>query len=43
MMFGATDIAGVLTAVSGYWDDAVLIGIGVLLFVIGRKLIKKGV
>jgi len=36
-----TDIPGVTTEVSGYVDAATAIGIAVLLFVLGRKVIRK--
>jgi len=37
----ASNIDQVITAVEQYYDDAVLIGIAVLLFLIGRKVVKK--
>jgi hypothetical protein len=36
-----TDIAGVTDAVSGYADAAIVVGITVLLFVLGRKVVRK--
>ena len=36
-----TDISGVTTAVSGYKDAAIVVGIAILLFVIGRKVVRK--
>jgi len=41
MLFGVTDMTGVLTSVTGYWDSALVIAIGIVLFVIGRKVVKK--
>lgn len=37
----ATDIAGVITDVSDYKDDAILVGVAIVLFIIGRKVVKK--
>jgi len=37
----ASDITGVVTEVEGYWDAVVPISIGILLFVIGRRVVKK--
>lgn len=37
----ATDIAGVITDVTDYKDDAILVGIAIVLFIIGRKVVKK--
>jgi len=37
----ATDIAGVMTDVGGYQTTAMVIGVAVLLFVLGRKIVKK--
>jgi len=37
----ATDITGVITEISGYMDAAIVVGVGVLLFVLGRRVIKK--
>jgi hypothetical protein len=36
-----TDITGVMTSVSGYKDAAIVIGIAILLFVIGRKVVRR--
>ncbi len=36
-----TDIGSTLTSVNGYWTTAETLGIGILLFVIGRKVVKK--
>jgi len=36
-----TDITGVVDEVSGYWTAAQAVAIGVLLFVIGRRVIRK--
>jgi len=40
-MQAATEMTEVLTAVSGYWSSALVIAIGIVLFVIGRKVVKK--
>jgi len=40
-MFGVTDIAQVIETVSGYWDAALVVGVAILLFVLGRKVAKK--
>jgi len=40
-MFAVSDISGVVDAVSGYWDAAAVVAIGVLLFVLGRRVVKK--
>lgn len=37
----ATDITGVVSDVSGYMDAAIVVGVAVLLFVIGRKVVRK--
>jgi len=37
----ATDITGVISDVSGYMDAAIVVGIAVLLFVVGRKVVRK--
>jgi len=37
----ATDITGVVDTVSGYWDAVVAVSIAVLLFVIGRRVVRK--
>ncbi|HEV2210251.1 MAG TPA: hypothetical protein VG167_15850 [Verrucomicrobiae bacterium] len=39
--FAQTDVTGVITAASGYQTAAVVVGIAVLLFVIGRKVVRK--
>jgi hypothetical protein len=36
-----TDIAGAVTAMSTLWDSIELIAIGVIVFVVGRKLFRK--
>jgi hypothetical protein len=36
-----TDITGVVSAVSGYWDAVVVVSVGILLFVIGRRVVRK--
>ena len=35
------DISGVVDSLSGYWTAIKVVAIGVVLFVLGRKLIKK--
>jgi len=37
----ATDITGVINDVEGYMDAAIVVGVAVLLFVLGRKVIRK--
>jgi len=37
----ATDITGVVNDVSGYWEAAQTVAIGILLFVIGRRVVRK--
>jgi hypothetical protein len=36
-----TDMSTTLTSLNGYWTTAEALGIGILLFVIGRRVIKK--
>ena len=36
-----TDLTGTLTSVNGYWTTAEGIGIAIILFVVGRKVVKK--
>jgi hypothetical protein len=36
-----TDLPSTITAVSGYWTSVEVIAIGVLLFVVGRRIVKK--
>lgn len=36
-----TDMTGLITAVSGYWTAVLAIAIPVLLFVIGRRVVRK--
>jgi len=36
-----TDIGGVITAVEGYTDAAIALGIIIMLFVIGRAVVRK--
>lgn len=38
---GETDITGVVDAVSGYWDAVVAVSIAILLFVVGRRVVRK--
>jgi len=40
-LFAATDIDGVISDVSGYKDAAIVVGIAVLLFVLGRRIVRK--
>lgn len=37
----ATDITGVINDVSGYADAAIVVGVTVVLFVLGRRVIKR--
>ena len=37
----ATDLASTITTVSGYWTSVELVAIGILLFVVGRRIVKK--
>lgn len=37
----ATDITEVTTEVSGYKDAAIVVGVAILLFVIGRRVVRK--
>jgi len=41
MFFAATDMTGVIDAVTGYQEAAIVIGIAVLLFVLGRRVVRK--
>jgi len=36
-----TDLTGTLTSLNGYWTTAEGIGIAVILFVVGRKIVRK--
>lgn len=36
-----TDITGVITALDGYFDAALAVGVAVLLFVLGRTIVRK--
>jgi len=36
-----TDITSAITTVSGYWDAILPLALGVVLFVVGRKLFRK--
>lgn len=38
---GQTDITGVTSAVSGYVTAGIAVGVAVLLFALGRKVIKR--
>ena len=35
-----TDITAAISAVSGYWDAAVVIALAIVLFVVGRKVLR---
>lgn len=37
----ADDIGDTVTSLGGYWTDIKLLAIGVLLFILGRRLLKK--
>jgi len=41
--YAQTDISSVVTSVSGYWDAIKVVGIAILLWMLGRRVIKKGV
>lgn len=36
-----TDISSTITSVNGYWTTAETLAIGILLFVLGRRVVKK--
>ena len=36
-----TDLTTTISTVSGYWTAAEIIGISILLFVVGRKVVRK--
>jgi len=36
-----TDMTSTITAVSGYWDAVKVVAIGILLFIVGRRVVKK--
>jgi len=36
-----TDLTATITTIEGYWDAVLPIGIGIILFVVGRKVVKK--
>jgi hypothetical protein len=36
-----TDITSTVTALSGYWTSIATVAIAVLLFVVGRRLVRK--
>jgi len=36
-----TDITSTISTLSGYWDGVLVIAIGIMLFVVGRKVVKK--
>lgn len=38
-----TDITGVITELSGYFDAAMVVGIAVFLFVLGRRIVRRTV
>jgi len=37
----ATDITGVIEDVTSYKDAAIVVGVAILLFVLGRKVVRK--
>lgn len=41
VLFAQSNMDQVITSVSDYKDDAILVGVAVLLFVIGRKVVRK--
>lgn len=41
MLADATDITGVITAVGDYRTAAMAVGVAILLFVIGRGIVRK--
>lgn len=41
MAHAQTDITGVVSEVSGYWDAVKVLAIAILLFLIGRKVVRK--
>lgn len=40
-LLAATDISQVITDVQGYYDAAVVVGIAVLLFILGRSIVRR--
>jgi len=40
-VMAATDMAEVVTTVAGYWDAVSVVAIGILLFVVGRRVVRK--
>jgi hypothetical protein len=41
MLADTTDITGVITLVTQYKDAAIIVGVAVLLFVLGRRVVRK--
>jgi len=39
--FAQTDVSAAITSVSGYWTAAEVIALGIVLFVVGRKVLRK--
>lgn len=39
--YAQTDIASTITTIEGYWDSVVALAIGILLFVLGRRVVRK--
>lgn len=39
--FAQTDMTSTLVSLNGYWVTAEALGIGILLFVIGRRVVRK--
>ena len=39
--FAQTDLGTTITTVSGYWTSVEALAIGILLFVLGRRILKK--
>ena len=37
----STDITGTISSISGYMDAAIVVGIAVLLFTLGRRIVRK--
>ena len=35
------DFTPTITTISGFWSSVLLIGIGIILFAVGRKVVKK--
>jgi len=39
--FAQTDITGVITEIEGYLEPAIAVAIAILLFVLGRKVVRR--